>query len=304
MVLGMSGTLSRAPVQRTRAPEPRAPGSRAAASKAPGSQAAAPKAPELQAAVARAPELQAAETRAPEYKLAAGDAIRVQVYRNPDLTLEARVSESGSITYPLVGSVPVGGMSVAQAEKTIAAALAKGQILNEPQVTILLLQVRGNQVSVLGQVQRPGRFPLETTTMRVSDMLALAGGVTPQGDDVVVVSGTRDGQPFRKAVDIPSLFQADRSAEDVLLQPGDTLYVNDAPSFYIYGEAQRPGTYKIQRGMTMLQALAEGGGPTARGTERLRLHRKAPDGSVMQLEPRMNEPVQPGDVLYVRQSLF
>lgn len=241
---------------------------------------------------------------APEYKLAAGDAIKVQVYQNPDLTLEARVSESGTISYPLVGSVPVGGMSIGEAEKKIAAALERGKILKQPQVNIVLLQVRGNQVSVLGQVQKPGRFPLETTTMRVSDMLALAGGVTAQGDDVVVVSGTRNGQPFRKAVDIPSLFRGDRSGDDILLQPGDSLYVNKAPTFYIYGEAQRPGTYKIERGMTMQQALAQGGGPTARGSERLRLNRTRADGSVIQVEPRLTDPVQPGDVLFVKESLF
>jgi polysaccharide export outer membrane protein len=246
----------------------------------------------------------AQQNRAPEYRLAAGDAIKVQVYQNPDLTLEARVSESGTISYPLVGNVPVGGVSIAEAEKRIAAALERGKILKQPQVNIVLLQVRGNQVSVLGQVQRPGRFPLETTTMRVSDMLALAGGVTPQGDDEVVVSGMRNGQPFRKSIDIPTLFRGDRSSEDIMLQAGDTLFVDKAPTFYIYGEAQRPGTYKIERGMTMQQALAQGGGPTTRGSERLRLNRTRADGSVMQVEPRLTDPVQPGDVLFVKESLF
>jgi polysaccharide biosynthesis/export protein len=241
---------------------------------------------------------------APEYKLGPGDAIKVQVYQNPDLTLEARVSETGTISYPLVGSVPVGGMSISQAEKKIADALQKGQILKQPQVNIVLLQVRGNQVTVLGQVQKPGRFPLETTTVRVSDMLAAAGGVTPTGDDVLVVSGHREGKPYRKSIDIPTLFRGDRSDEDVLLQPGDTLFIGKAPTFYIYGEAQRPGTYKIERGMTVLQALAQGGGPTARGSERIRLNRTRPDGTVVQLEPRMTDPVLPGDVLFVKESLF
>jgi len=241
---------------------------------------------------------------APEYKLGPGDAIKVQVYQNPDLTLEARVSEGGSISYPLVGSVPIGGMSISEAEKKIADALRSKQILKQPQVNIVLLQVRGNQVSVLGQVQRPGRFPLETTTVRVSDMLAAAGGVTATGDDVLVVSGSRDGQPFRKSIDIPNLFKGDRSADDILLQPGDTLFVNKAPTFYIYGEAQRPGTYRIERGMTVLQALAQGGGPTNRGSERVRLNRTRPDGSVVQMEPRLTDPVLPGDVLFVKESLF
>ena len=240
----------------------------------------------------------------PDYKLAAGDSIKVQVYQNPDLTVEARVSENGTISYPLVGSVAIGGMSIPQAEKTLATALERGKILKQPQVNILLLQVRGNQVSVLGEVQRPGRFPLETTTVRVSDMLATAGGITPTGNDQVVVSGTREGKPFRKTIDVPNLFGSAASADDILLAPGDTVFVTKAATFYIYGAAQRPGTYKIERGMTMQQALAIAGGPNARGSERMRLDRKDAEGRLKQLEPRLTDVVQPGDVLFVKESLF
>jgi polysaccharide biosynthesis/export protein len=244
------------------------------------------------------------QSAAPEYKLGPGDAIKVQVYQNPDLTLEARVSETGTISYPLVGNVSIGGLSISQAEKRIADGLQRAQILKQPQVNIVLLQVRGNQVTVLGQVQKPGRFPLETTTVRVSDMLAAAGGVTPTGDDVLVVSGQRDGKPYRKSIDIPTLFRGGSADDDVLLHPGDTIFVGKAPTFYIYGEAQRPGTYKIERGMNVMQALAAGGGPTPRGSERIRLNRTRPDGTVVQLDPRMTDPVLPGDVLFVKESLF
>jgi polysaccharide biosynthesis/export protein len=240
-----------------------------------------------------------------DYRLGPGDSIKVQVYQQPDLTVEARVSESGSIRYPLIGNVAIGGLSIAEAENRVAAALKQRDILKAPQVNIVLLQVRGNQVSVLGQVQKPGRFPLETNTVRVSDMLAAAGGVTATGDDVLVVTGTRNGQPFRKTVDIPALFAGTRSDDDILLAAGDTLYVNKAPTYYIYGEAQRPGHYRVERGMTVMQAIAQGGGITSRGSQnRLRLTRTQPDGAVVQTEPRLTDPVQPGDVLFVRESLF
>jgi polysaccharide export outer membrane protein len=248
---------------------------------------------------------QNASTPAGEYQLGPGDSIRVQVYQSPDLTVEARVSESGTISYPLIGGVRVGGLSIGQAEKRIADELRTKNILKAPQVNIVLLQVRGNQVSVLGQVNKPGRFPLETVNVRVSDMLAAAGGVMPTGDDVLVITGTRNGQPFRKSIDIPALFQGDRSEDDILLMGGDTIYVNKAPMFYIYGEAQRPGPYRIERGMTVMQALAQGGGPTPRGSQdRLRLTRTLPDGKVVQTTPKLTDPVQPGDVLFVRESLF
>jgi polysaccharide export outer membrane protein len=246
-----------------------------------------------------------AQEKTGDYPLGAGDAIRVQVFQNPDLTIETRVSESGTITYPLIGSVELGGLPIAAAEKKIAAALKDGGFVQQPQVNIVLIQVRGNQVAVLGQVNRPGRFPLETTNTRVSDMLAAAGGATGQGDDIAIVTGVRAGKPFRKLVDIPALYLTEGSADDIPLQGGDAIYVHRAPVFYIYGEAQRPGSYRIERGMTVMQALALGGGPTARGSEyRLRLHRKNAQGTVEQLSPDMTDPVQPNDVIYVRESLF
>lgn len=254
---------------------------------------------------ALAPLVARAEDKPSDYQLGPGDAIRILVFQNPDLTLDSRVSESGTITYPLIGTVQIGGLTIGAAEQKIASALKSGGFVQQPQVNIVLIQVRGNQVSVLGQVNRPGRFPLETFTTRVSDMLAAAGGATPAGDDVVIVTGIRDGKPFRKKIDIPSLYLSDKPEADIVLAGGDTIYVNRAPMYYIYGEVQRPGSYRIERGMTVQQALAQGGGPTIRGTEnRLRLSRRDASGTVEEIAPELNDPVRPDDVLYVRESLF
>ncbi len=240
-----------------------------------------------------------------EYRLGAGDAIAVQVYQNPDLSLELRVSENGLIAYPLIGNVQLGGLSLTEAEKTIADALRAGGFVRSPQVNITLKQVRGNQVAVLGQVNRPGRFPLETVNTRVSDMLATAGGVTPTGDDVLILTGQRQGQAFRRVIDIPGLFLNQKPEDDVVVVGGDTLFVNKAPMFYIYGEAQRPGPYRVERGMTVMQALAQGGGPTARGSQnRLKLHRRDATGKVIETVPQLTDVVRPEDVIYVRESIF
>ena len=240
-----------------------------------------------------------------DYRLGAGDSIGVQVYQSPDLTLESRVSESGVISYPLIGNVQLGGLSLVEAEKTIADALRSGGFVRSPQVNITLRQVRGNQVAVLGQVNRPGRFPLETVNTRVSDMLATAGGVTPTGDDVLIVTGQRQGQAFRRVIDIPGLFLNQKPEDDIVVAGGDTLYVNKAPMFYIYGEAQRPGPYRIERGMTVMQALAQGGGPTSRGSQnRLKLHRRDTAGKVIETVPQLTDVVRPEDVIYVRESIF
>lgn len=249
--------------------------------------------------------VQAQAKAMPDYPLGAGDAIRVQVFQNPDLTIETRVSENGSITYPMIGAVELGGLSIALAEKKIADALQQGGFIQKPQVNIVLTQIRGNQIAVLGQVNRPGRFPLETANTRLSDMLANAGGATIAGDDIVIVTGLRNGKSFRKQVDIPSLFLAEKQQDNIVLQGGDSIFVDRAPVFFIYGEAQHPGSFRIERNMTVMQALAAGGGPTPRGSERrLRLHRKAADGSIQQLEPKLTDTVLPNDVIYVKESIF
>ena len=240
-----------------------------------------------------------------DYRLGPGDSIGLMVFQNPDLSMDARVSESGVISYPLIGSVQLGGLTLPEAEKKIADGLRSGGFVRQPQVNIVLRQVRGNQVAVLGQVNRPGRFALETFNTRVSDMLAAAGGITPTGDDLLVVTGTRAGQTFRKVIDIPALFAGQQSQDDITLAAGDTLFVNKAPVYYIYGEAQKPGPYRVERGMTVMQALAAGGGPTPRGSQnRMVLHRKDINGQVVETKPQLTDLMRPDDVIFVRESFF
>jgi polysaccharide export outer membrane protein len=122
---------------------------------------------------------------------------------------------------------------------------------------------------------------------------------------VAIVTGMRDGKAFRRQVDIPSIFIDANQESDLVLQGGDSIYVHRAPVYYLYGEAQRSGSYRIERDMTIMQALALGGGVTARGSEnRLRLHRRFADGRVLQIEPNLTDLVLPNDVLYVKESLF
>ena len=248
---------------------------------------------------------QAAAPAAAEYRLGAGDVLRISVFQNPDLTLETRLTEAGIVSYPLLGNLRLGGLSVTAAEKLIADGLRGGNFVKQPQVTLVVLQVRGNQASVLGQVNRPGRYPIEVADMRLSDLLAMAGGTAPTGSDVVVVTGTRDGKPFRKEIDLPTVFGIGGKDQDLLILNGDTVWVDRQPLVYIYGEVQRPGPMRVERGMTLMQALATGGGLTQRGTQKgIRVHRKTTDGKVQVIDTALDDKVQDGDVVFVRESLF
>jgi polysaccharide export outer membrane protein len=240
-----------------------------------------------------------------EYRLGSGDVVRISVFQNPDLTLETRITEAGVVSYPLLGSIRIGGLSVTAAEKLIADGLRNGNFVRSPQVTMVVLQVRGSQASVLGQVNRPGRYPLELADMRMTDLLALAGGATGGGADTIVVTGTRNGQPFRTEIDLPSVFAAGGRSKDVTIQNGDVIWIDRQPIVYIYGEVQRPGPLRLEREMTLMQALATGGGLTQRGTEKgIRVHRKGEEGKVEVIVPVMSDRLRDGDVVYVRESLF
>ena len=254
---------------------------------------------------ARAQGATAMAVAATEYRLGSGDVVRINVYQNPDLTLETRVTEAGIVSYPLLGAIRLGGLSVTAAEKLIADGLRSGNFVKQPQVTLVVMQVRGNQASVLGQVNRPGRYPIEVADMRLTDLLAMAGGAAQGGADTVVVTGTRNAQPYRLEVDLPLLFAPDGMDKDILILNGDAVWVDRQPLVYIYGEVQRPGPMRLERGMTLMQSLATGGGLTLRGTEKgIRVHRKAANGKVQVITPTLDDKMLDGDVVYVRESLF
>lgn len=241
---------------------------------------------------------------ASDVPLGPGDVLKISVYGSPDLSLETRVSESGNITFPLVGEVAVGGLTPSAAEKKIADRLQSGGFLRKAEVNILVTQFQGQLVSVLGQVNRPGRYPIDGKR-NLTDILALAGGANEQGADTVDLIRTRNGKTTKEVINIVDMVRNGSLDQDYGLAGGDLIYVERAPRFYIYGEVQKPGTYKLEPNMTVLQALSVGGGLTPRGTERnVRIKRQMPDGKLEILKARHDDKVQANDVVYVQESLF
>ena len=246
-----------------------------------------------------------ADTARVETILGPGDVVRATVFQNPDLTVESRISENGQINFPLIGGVTVGGLAIPAAEKRIETLLREGGFVLKPQVTIQVVRTLSSQVSVLGQVSKPGRYPIEMTSSKVSEMIAGAGGVVPGGADVVTLVGTRNGEPVKLDIDLPAILQSGRAELDVQVENGDIIYVDRAPTIYIYGEVQRPGQIRLERGMTLMQVLAAAGGLSARGTERgIKVHRRDTQGQVIVLELKPTDHLQRDDVVYVKESLF
>lgn len=239
-----------------------------------------------------------------EYLLGPGDMVRISVYGNPDLGNETRVTQEGKLTFPLLGEVPVGGTSVAQSEKTISSMLEAGGFLKNAQVNIVVLQFASQQISILGNVLKPGRFPLEQR-INLVEALALAGGINQAGADTVTVLARKGGNLARHEIDVDALLRGGDTSSNLELAAGDVLYVPRAPMFYVYGEVQRPGAFRLERNMMVVQALATGGGLTMRGTERgLRIKRRNADGVLEIIEAGANDLLRADDVLVVRESLF
>jgi polysaccharide biosynthesis/export protein len=242
---------------------------------------------------------------APRETLGAGDTIRVTVFQNPDLTTEVRISERGTIVFPLIGEVVLGGMTPAGAGSRIATQLKQDGVMKNPQVSVSIVQVRSRQVSVLGNVVRPGRYALDDTSLTLTDILALAGGISPGGADTVTVVTNRNGAEKKREINVPEMISKGDMAANFEIQNGDTIFVQRAPVFYIYGEVQHAGAYRLEPDMVVMHALSLGGGLTPRGSERgVSIHRRMPDGVVRKLEVKLFESVRPDDIIYVKESLF
>jgi polysaccharide export outer membrane protein len=233
-----------------------------------------------------------------------GDVLRVTIYGDTNQPTETRVTESGNITVPFLGEVRVIGLSSTEAEQKIARQLRDKGYMKDPQVNVLVTNMVSQQVAVLGQVAKPGRYVLDGPRT-VTDMVANAGGVTPDGGDIVTLVRTRDGVTTRQQINLWELSMGGDPSKNVVLERDDVLMVDRAQKFFIYGEVQRPGMYRLEHGMTVLQALSTGGGLTQRGTERgLKIKRRGEDGKMTEFKVTDETLLQPDDIVYVRESWF
>lgn len=253
-----------------------------------------------------APEAERAEAPpAPEYPLGAGDVVKITVYNNPDLTTEAEISQNGSISFPLVGEVRIGGLSRSAAEKAIAESLGKGGFVPNAHVNMLVLQYRSQQVSVIGEVNKPGKYPINQM-VTLTDLIALAGGISPKGGNLVqIIKKDGNGRTAQYEVDFKSVLSGGNPEKNVRIDSEDIIYVPPAPVFYIYGEVRQPGAYPLTADMTVRQALSLGGGLTVRGSERgIQIDRKGPNGQVSTRRARLTDRVRPDDVVQVPEGWF
>jgi polysaccharide export outer membrane protein len=207
-----------------------------------------------------------------------GDLLKVSVFGVKDFDEEVRVSARGDITLPLVGSVHVAGLMPEDAGALIQKKLVDGHFMRHPEVSIFQKEYATQGVSVLGEVQKPGVYPL-LGSRRLYDVISMAGGTTPKsGSTVSIAHRDRPANPD----EVKLTDEAGRSTTaNVEVLPGDTVVVSKAGIVYVVGDVKNPSGVIMENGMslTVLKALAMAGGtnPTA-ATNSAKLIRRTANG--------------------------
>lgn len=250
----------------------------------------------------------AARAQSPEYVIGPRDVLAVTVANEPSLSGRFTVVADGTLSFPLLGTLKVGGLSPAAVERELTERLADGY-LERPVVSVVLEQFASQRVLVVGEVQRAASYPLTGPTS-VLEMLLQAGAPTANAAAEALLVRTPQGDEGARTVttiNLRALQQGDLS-QNVALQSGDMLFVPRAEEqrpVYVTGQVSRPGAYSLPRGAIVLHALAQAGGVTSRGsTGRIRIVRVNGDGSTVELKAKPDDPVMPGDTVVVGRRLF
>ncbi len=219
-----------------------------------------------------------------DLKLAPGFLLDVQVYDDPQLSTQVRVDKEGNISMPFIGNVHVSGETVAVAQHTIQDRLQEAEILTNPQVTVNVQQYTASNVTVLGEVQAPGRLQL-LAAHPLLDVLGMAGGETNLAGDTIEIKHPGSSGPvsssYKYARNSPG-----NSIRDVMVNPGDTVVVERAGIVYVFGAVNRPGGYVMQEdgSLNVAQAISLALGTTLQAkVGDLRVVRRSADGRVQDI---------------------
>jgi polysaccharide export outer membrane protein len=196
-------------------------------------------------------------------RLSPGDLVEMNIYDVPEMSTEMRVDSKGFVSVPLTGGVYVEGDTLPQAQSAIAKALVDKEILKAPQVTLDVRQFSSKSISVLGEVQSPGRIQM-LAPEPLGDVLALAGGETiAAGKDIEIQHVADNGKTSTRHVEYVQGQDA-ATLRTTQVDPGDTVLVRRAGIIYVLGAVNRPGGYLMVNGgsLSTVQAVALAGGTT------------------------------------------
>ena len=253
---------------------------------------------------------------AADYVVGAQDVLTITCYDQADLSGKFTVETDGTFSYPLIGRVKVGGLTLRQVETEVKTRLVGDGYFRNPQITVAVDTYKSQKVFIVGEVRTPGTYPL-SGDMNLVEALARAGSTLPTASDEAVIVHPEAGQEISGPtlptqedaanvihVDLRSL-QNGGFSQNAALRDGDTIFVPRAESVYVFGQVKNPGAYAMQqKNTTVLQALSLAGGVTDRGTtSRIKIVRIV-NGEKKEIKAKLTDLVQSGDTIMVPERFF
>jgi len=247
----------------------------------------------------------------PELRIGEGDLLEINVYSiygAPDISQKIRVGNTGDISLPMLGRIPVAGLTAEEAQTYMEQKFKDGQYLKSPNVSVFVAEYATQGISVLGEVGKPGVYPF-VRNRTVLDIVSVAGGLTPNAGDVATITRRR---PPHEQVSV-ALSAEDNPQQNVPIFPGDTVVVDRTGIVYVVGDVGRPGGFPVNKrtGLTVLQAiaLAEGTKPNASLNESIVIRKTQVDLSEIQIPLKKilsgkspDLPLRADDIVFVPSS--
>jgi polysaccharide export outer membrane protein len=252
------------------------------------------------------PDRAAAQT---DYLIGPQDVLSIIVFGEPEFSNKYTVEQDGTFTYPQLGRIKAGGLTLKALEDEIRRQLADGFFRN-PQVAVKVDDYKSQRILVMGEVRSPGPITLKAG-MTLLEAIAQAGSTTPSASDEAVVvrprqkprAASAEGEADLIRVSLTKIQAGDLSL-NLTLRDGDTVRVPKAESVYVFGEVKNPNGYIVPPGTNVLQAITLAGGMTERGSDKRIRIRRMVDGKETTIDAKLIDIVKPGDTIIVRPSLF
>ena len=251
------------------------------------------------------------------YKIGPKDLLEITVYDLPELSQTVRVSEDGTISLPLIGKVAVEGLAIEDVEKKLAGLLEE-KWLKKARVTVFIKEYQSNRVSVIGAVGKPGMYEL-TGKATLLQMISLAGGLTDQASrELYVWRESKNGKQENIAINLEDLIINNQQELNIPIFPNDVINVPIDPliQIFVFGAVKNPGglEVKLSKKITLLQAIAQAGGPSEGASNSVVIKRKdKKTGKEIKINVNLKDIIKgkkpdielkEGDVVYIPESIF
>ena len=254
-----------------------------------------------------------------EYKIGAKDLLEITVFEFPELSQTVRVSEDGTISLPLLGSVAIEGMTKEQVQGKIATLLLEKNYVKNARVTVFIKEYQSKRVYMIGALTKPGTYELVGRTTLLQ-MISQAGGLTDRApNEIFVLREKPDGTQERIVIDLEDLINKGEAKLNIVLMPNDAVNIpiDQIISIFVFGEVRNPGALqvKVSKKLTLLQAVAQAGGPTENAAKsRVTIKRRdRKTGKEIRIKVNLNSLIsgskpdielQEGDVVFIPESFL